>query len=429
MSLGRTVASMRTLLGALVLALLSPMSPAAPAAPAAAMRGSGSGYVAPPVSATTADRAVAAEARQQARQQTRQQATLQARALPRLVVRRKVTGLDHPWDVQPIGQGRLLFTQRDRATLSVWEAGVTRRVAFPSDQVWVSGETGLMGLEVDPEFDTNGRFYTCQGGFLSGGGHDVRVVAWHLDAAATTATRIDTLVGGLPTSTGRHGGCRVMVTRSGALLVGTGDAAQGTNPQNLNSLGGKTLRLNRMTGAPAPRNPFIASPNTNRRYVLTYGHRNVQGLAQRADGSLWSVEQGSFRDDEVNRLVSGGNYGWNPVPGYNESVPMTDRSLPGPQIGARWRSGQPTLATCGASFVSGPRWGALNGTLAVAALKASRVVFLRFDRTGHLVSARAPMALRQFGRLRSVTPARNGDLLITTDNGGGSDSILRVTPR
>ena len=77
----------------------------------------------------------------------------------------------------------------------------------------------------------------------------------------------------------------------------------------------------------------------------------------------------------------------------------------------------------------GTRWGALNGTLAVAALKASRVVFLRFDRSGHLVSARAPMALRQFGRLRSVTPAPNGDLLITTDNGGGSDSILRVTPR
>src|SRR6185503_8446251 len=150
-------------------------------------------------------------------------------------------------------------------------------------------------------------------------------------------------------TTGRHGGCRVMVTRSGALLVGTGDATQGTNPQDLNSLGGKTLRLNRMTGAPWPRNPFIASSNTNRRYVLTYGHRNVQGLAQRADGSLWSVEQGSFRDDEVNRLVSGGTYGWNPVPGYNESVPMTDRSLPGRQIPARWRSGEPTLATSGAS--------------------------------------------------------------------------------
>jgi glucose/arabinose dehydrogenase len=400
---------MRSLLGVLVLALMIP------AAPAAATRGSGSGVVsAAPQPAL--DRAAVAESRQ-------------AKALPRLVVRRQVTGLDHPWDVQPIGQGRLLFTQRDRATLSVWEDGTTRRVRFPSRQVWVSGETGLMSLDVDPGFARNGRFYMCQGGFRSGGGHDVRVIAWRLNAAATRATRIRTLIDGLPASTGRHGGCRVMVSRNGSLLVGTGDAAQGTNPQDLTSLGGKTLRLDRTTGAPWPENPFINARNANKRYVLTYGHRNVQGLAQRQDGSLWSVEQGSFRDDEVNKLVKGGNYGWNPVPGYNENVPMTDRSLPGRQIGPRWRSGRPTLATSGASFVNGASWRGLDGTLAVAALKASRIVFLEFDRSGDLASARSPRALRQFGRLRSVTATRNGSLLITTDNGGGEDAILRVSPR
>jgi len=90
-----------------------------------------------------------------------QQAT--ARAVPTLHVRRQVTGLDHPWDVQPIGHGRLLFTQRDRATLSVWEDGHTRTVDFPSKQVWVSGETGLMSLAIDPKFAGNGRIYTCQG--------------------------------------------------------------------------------------------------------------------------------------------------------------------------------------------------------------------------------------------------------------------------
>jgi glucose/arabinose dehydrogenase len=100
--------------------------------------------------------------------------------------------------------------------------------------------------------------------------------------------------------------------------------------------------------------------------VWTWGHRNVQGLAQRGDGTLWSVEQGSYRDDEVNLLVAGGDYGWNPVPGYDESVPMTDQSLPGRQIAAKWRSGDPTIATSGAAFVQGRRWGALNGALAVA---------------------------------------------------------------
>ena len=99
MSLGRTVASMRTLLGALVLALLSPASPVSPRRPRCAAAGAATS--APPVAQRPPlDRAAAMEARQQ----TRPQATLQARALPRLVVRRQVTGLDHPWDVQPIGQ-------------------------------------------------------------------------------------------------------------------------------------------------------------------------------------------------------------------------------------------------------------------------------------------------------------------------------------
>ena len=348
-------------------------------------------------------------------------------AVPALRVTRQVSRMKIPWDVKPIGGGRLLITERDSGHLILWQNGQKRLVGFPSKSVWSSSETGLMGLEVDPGFATNGRFYTCQGGFTGGGRHEVHVIAWRLNAAATKATFQKELVGGFPTTTGRHGGCRLLILRGGALLVGTGDAAQGTNPQNQRSLGGKTLRLDRITGAPSPLNPWPNAENLNRRYVYTYGHRNVQGLAQRADGSLWSVEHGTFRDDEVNRLIKGGNYGYNPVPGYNESVPMTDFSLPGRQFGARWRSGDPTFATSGATWVRGSQWGALNGTLAVAALKDSRMRFMRFDATGRLVSVRIPRALTRFGRLRSVTRAPNGDLLVTTSN-GSRDSVLRVHP-
>ena len=161
----------------------------------------------------------------------------------------------------------------------------------------------------------------------------------------------------------------------------------------------------------------------------TFGHRNVQGVAERADGTLWSIEQGSIRDDEVNLLVNGGDYGWNPVPGYNESVPMTDQSLPGTQFKARWRSGNPTLATSGGGFVNGDKWGALDGALAVACLKASRVLFLTFDTNGQAAAVPRAAALRQYGRIRQVSSAENGDLLVTTDNGGGGDVILRVSPR
>ena len=347
--------------------------------------------------------------------------------MPKLKISTVVRHLDHPWDVKSLPGGVLIFTQRDRATLSVFKNGKVHRVGFPKSSVWVSGETGLMGLEVDPDFATNRRIYTCQGGF-TGGGHDVHVTAWTLDGKLRKATMDKVLVGGFPTSSGRHGGCRLVVTSDGSLLVGTGDAAEGTNPQDLDSLGGKTLRLDRFTGAPWPGNPF-ASASGARRYVHTYGHRNVQGVAERADGTLWSIEQGSFRDDEVNLLVNGGDYGWNPVPGYNESVPMTDQSLPGKQRKARWRSGNPTLATSGGGFVNGAKWGALDGALAVACLKASRVLFLTFDKAGKLQKVRAPRELRQYGRIRQVSSAENGDLLVTTDNGGGGDVILRVSPR
>jgi aldose sugar dehydrogenase len=356
-----------------------------------------------------------------------QAAELAAEASVPLKVTTAVGSLEIPWDVKPLPGRRLLITERDRARVLLWRDGHRHVLGFPSAKVWVSGEAGLLSLAVDPKFRSNRRVYTCQAWNLAGGGHDVRVIAWRLDATYRALVFRHVLVDGLPTVTGRHSGCRLLIVKSGALMVGTGDAAVGTNPQDLTSLGGKTLRLNRFTGAPWPGNPFLHATNHDQRYIFTYGHRNVQGLAQRADGTMWSAEHGPDIDDEVNRLVKGGNYGWNPVPGYNETVPMTDQSLPGPQVEARWSSGDPTLATSGAAWVHGRQWGDLDGTLAVACLKASRLLFMKFDGAGHLLWVRQPSVLQQFGRLRSVTNVPNGDLLVTTSN-GAVDRVLRVHP-
>jgi glucose/arabinose dehydrogenase len=354
-----------------------------------------------------------------------------AKGFPALRVKTVVGRLDHPWDVKPIGRGRLLVTERDRARLSLVNHGKRHTIDFPSRKVWVSGETGLLGMAVDPDFRKNHRVYLCQGGFLANGGHDVHVTAWRLHVGDRKFSKIKTLVGHLPTSSGRHGGCRLLIARNGALLVGTGDAAIGTNARDLTSYGGKTLRLDRFTGDPWPKNTWADAGNKVQRYIHTWGHRNVQGLTQRSDGTLWSVEHGPDRDDEVNLLRNGADYGWNPVPGYNESVPMTDRSLPGPQVPARWKSVFPTLATSGADWLPTGRhsaWRSYRGTLAVAALKASRVLFMKFDKTGHLRWVNAPAVLKKYGRVRAVTTLPSGDVLVTTDNGGGQDRILRVRP-
>jgi glucose/arabinose dehydrogenase len=354
----------------------------------------------------------------------------EASRAPRLVVRAVIAGLDHPWDITFLPSGSMLVTERDRERI-VFRApnGSRRVVADQPTGVWHGGETGLMGILADPRFGRNRHFYTCYG-FDNGTTRDIRVVLWRLNDTATRAHRLRPIVTGLPLTSGRHGGCRLRFDQRGALYIGTGDATVHTNPQSLHSLGGKVLRVDRRSGRGLPSNPFARAKDPDKRRIFSYGHRNVQGLAQRPGGSMWAVEQGTYRDDEVNRLVAGGNYGWDPGPGYDESAPMTDFRLPGRQIGARWRSGDTTFATSGASWLTSPRWGSWRGRLAVAALKDSSLRVMRFSGSGKLIGVALPRQLDQtYGRLRSPQIGPGGALYITTDNGGGADKVLRVVPR
>jgi aldose sugar dehydrogenase len=165
--------------------------------------------------------------------------------------------------------------------------------------------------------------------------------------------------------------------------------------------------------------------------VWTLGHRNVQGLAVRpGSGQVFGVEHGPDRDDEVNLLRAGANYGWDPRGSgrYDESVPMTDPDIPG-AVPAVWSSGSPTLATSGATFLDGEQWGAYDGLLLVGLLKAQGVLALRLDEAGELQEQfRLPELDGTYGRLRSVQQGGDGALYVTTDNGDGSDQLLRVTP-
>lgn len=141
-----------------------------------------------------------------------------------------------------------------------------------------------------------------------------------------------------------------------------------------------------------------------------------------------SVEHGTFRDDEINVLVRDGDYGWQPGPGYDESSPMTDQSLPGPQREAAWSSGNPTVATSGAAWLAHPSWGPWQGRLAVAALKDSSLRVFDFDGPTLVDVDQVPELDGTQGRLRSVTMGPNGALYLTTSNGGGNDVVLRVVP-
>ncbi len=359
-------------------------------------------------------------------------------ARPGLSVTVVQSGLRIPWDLAFLPDGSMLVTERDakRLLLRTSDGGV--RTIFTSPRhMWAGGETGLMAVEVAKDFASTREFVTCHG-YRNGGVQDVRVVRWRLNRAATAASYVRTLVSGLPSTTGRHGGCALANGAGHQLFIGTGDAATGRNPQRLTSGGGKVLRVDARTGRAIRTNPFIRSSSRMKQRVFTYGHRNVQGLARRSDGTMWSVEQGSYRDDEVNRLVSMGNYGWNPVPreagdaAYNEGAdsPMTDHRLPGKQRSARWSSGPTTSATSGGTFVDGTQWGDWRGALAVASLKDESLRLMRFSRDGALRAVWKPGELDgTYGRLRSATRGPDGALYLTTSNGDGNDKVLRVTAR
>ncbi len=336
-----------------------------------------------------------------------------------------VDGLDHPWDLAVLPDGSLLVTERPGRLVRIVDS-TAREVSAPLDDVFAESETGLMGLVLDPDFADNRRFYTCQGNAPA---HDIRVIAWTLSSDMASATRVgDPLVRGLALSSGRHGGCRLAFDTTGALLVSAGDAAQGKNPQDLTVLGGKVLRINPRDGSAPADNPYASSTNAKTRLVFTLGHRNVQGLAVRpGTGKVYATEHGPSIDDEINILASGGNYGWNPVGSgeYDESVPMTDTGIKG-AISAAWSSGSSTIAVSGATFLSGERWGPLDGMLAVASLKGSHVDLFELDEAGAITSSVRPPALDSFGRLRTIVQATDGTAYVLTDN-GSNDSVVKVT--
>jgi glucose/arabinose dehydrogenase len=338
-----------------------------------------------------------------------------------------LSNIGRPWDIAFSPGGSMFFTERAGKIRIRTTGGEVRTLAQPSDVV-VAFEGGLLGIAIDPAFAQNRRIYTCMMS-NAGGATDVRLVRWRVNNATTALGSRADIVTGLPVGAGgelgRHSGCRPRFGPDGNLWMGPGDAATGSVPQNPASLGGKVLRVDTdgkgvAGNAPAPFDPRIYS----------YGHRNVQGIAFSPGGRAYSIEHGTGRDDEVNRLVAGANYGWDPRPtgggaGYDESQPMTNLAKYPNARPAVWTSGNPTIAPSGGTFLRGSKWGGWERSLAMAVLKDQQLRVLAFNGDGTAVDQQWTR-ITDKGRLRVAVQGPDGDLYIAVDNDPGT--IFKITP-
>ena len=341
------------------------------------------------------------------------------------------SGLTNPWGMDFLPTGELLFAERIGRLNVLSDSGVSE-IAADFNNLG-SGTSGLLGLAVDADFESNGRFYTCQGQESPG---RQQIVAWQLSADLSTATKVDLLVD-LERSDS-HSGCRLQTDDDGYLWATLGDDQVATAPQDVNSLHGKILRIDPATGQGHPDN-LNSGPERDAR-IYSLGHRNPQGLSFHPDtGQAWIFDHGPDLEDEINALQVGGNYGWNPVGANGEydeiGRTMTDPNVPD-AIEAVWNSGASTIAPGDIAFLDGERWGDFDGAIAMTTLKDQRLHLVRLDGDGQFIDLSTPSELDQstHKRLRTAMIGPDGALWLSTSNSGSGDddlrvdSILRLTP-
>ncbi|HNP57436.1 MAG TPA: PQQ-dependent sugar dehydrogenase [Gordonia sp. (in: high G+C Gram-positive bacteria)] len=365
----------------------------------------------------------------------------EALAAPRLDVTALSRGLEIPWGVAVAPDGTALVTQRAGPFVAVHANGRTQVMRADLSKLFAVKEAGLMGVTLDTGFADNRRAYTCQAEYTRPGaptipmgssdlpvpwpntGQEIKIVAWKVADDWTGLTRERTVLSGIPTNaSGRHAGCGIAAWGS-TLWISTGDNVSPGGAQNPATFEGKVLHIN-LDGTPAAGNPNPASP------VYTMGHRNPQDVAVRPEtGQVYVIEHGTDKDDELNLLRAGGNYGYSPNRApliYDESVPMTDPDRVPGAIFPVWRTGNSTLATAALAFLPRSGWGRFSGGLVVSTLKGKRLVFMRLSPDGRHVVETAEALKDSEGRLRGLAVTPDGALLVTTSNGEHADKVLRV---
>ena len=335
-------------------------------------------------------------------------------------------GLQNPWGLAFIGEGRMLVTERPGRMRVI---GADGRVGEPLKgvpAVDAVGQGGLLDVVTDRDFARNRTVHFCyaEPGM---GGNSTAMASARLSADATALENVQVVFTQKPKVASRlHFGCRIVQAEDGSLFLGLGDRFQRmADAQTLDTHHGKVVRV-RPDGSAHPDNPFVGRAGALPE-IWSLGHRNVQGATLGPDGRLWTIEHGPQGGDELNRTDAGKNYGW-PVITYGENYGggkvgegLTRKAgLEQPLL--HWT---PSIAPSGMAFVKSARYGAdWQGNLLVGSLKFRYLARLVMD--GERV-VREDKLLPNLGqRIRDVRQGPDGFIYLLTDDRDGQ--LLRLKP-
>ena len=339
-----------------------------------------------------------------------------------------IQGLDEPWGMAFLPDGRLLITERGGRLLLI-EDGAARPVSGTPD-VAARGQGGLLDVSLHPDFKTQGWVYLT----WSKAGPDGVESATALSRGRLDGDRLVDLealfIQDRFSTPGRHYGSRLAWLADGTLLMSVGDrGAEPPRAQDLGDHAGKLLRLT-ADGKPAPGNPF-ADRDDAQPQIYSWGHRNIQGLMVHPEtGAIWATEHGPRGGDELNLIVAGANYGWPDVSrgrDYRSEGPYFDytvRSKPGrvdPRID--WTPG---LHPSGLVALTGDSFPAWKGNFLAGGLATEQIRRIVFE-DGEVVHEER-LIQGKAGRVRDLEIGPDGFIYFVTDNGEGNDGLWRIRP-
>lgn len=333
-------------------------------------------------------------------------------------------GLEHPWSIAFLPDGRMLVTEREgRLRVIGKDFKLDTKPVEGLPPVTPTGQGGLLDVALHPKFAENNLVYLAySAGNRNGIGTEVArgVLKGNRLENVQVIFRMEPKL-----RTGYHFGSRLVFDREGYLYITLGDRGEMDRAQKPDNHNGSVIRLHDDGRVPKD-NPFVGKPGWKPE-KFTLGNRNMQGAALHPQtGLLWTHEHGPQGGDEINVIRAGINYGW-PVITYGKNYGI------GTKIGeGTTKSGMaqplhywvPSIAPSGMAFYAGdkfPRW---QGDLFVGALKDEMLVRLKLD--GEKVVREERLLKNTLGRIRDVRVGPDGLIYLLTDESSGV--LARLEP-